>query len=1096
MAETLQFENSWTKWENILVKENWAEIWILNPDGALSPAEKKLMSQMIKDGFSLKDINKEIATWPTKEKLTSFIEKDFWNEYKNISKENLVKLQHLIKFTPETWDFSKELFFAVIDYQKNKWYEPTWIPDLNAEPFFSKKEIQETVKNWLELTPEISAEIVKIISKHKKYHKWEWRKINREIAELFWIKWLNGDKNLKDFWKKFQVLVGSEGKNDWKIWPETINSSDKVDIDDMRYYVAPKPKVVHRESWIVKAGIESNVSQNGEQIISHIDSTINFIDQEFKTTKEYLESSKRQISKWNVFSYAERWLKWMATWWDSSKTTEQETYERSIQDSILKLYESLKKLRVEINNLQKIWGDQNKINEYTNKYSEIVWKMKGLNNWKNIPWVTAWQASWNSTKEAWQNIVNGKSADVLVWYGKWLGVGAWEWVKWAFTMVAHPVQTAHWVKMAIEMWYILVHWQISWNPKEKAQAIEISQKVADYLNNVWDLPPEKIWEKVGEIVALIIAWDKWMRLVGKWAGLALKVSKAYVSWFKWAKALEKAWEIVTKTPHKTWVSWAKDVLKWAVKDWKHAVARELDAAKHPLDSITNRKHIKKTINESLKNDSEIAELRAQRKLIESWKDVEWVTRARKLEIWKELKAIDKQIKAREWHLEAEITRSSETDLLDRHEITKNKPKLEKEILHDEATLQKLKNWDATNYTVMPLNWETFEQAVERTKNLQIQDLEMSITTNKIKLSEWKKVSVSESNSLAWRFWKVKQWETIIMETENSSYALERLPDWNFELKATTNQNYQSLIWRKFWIIDQEWGTVYIAWAEKWVTWFWTSKVDKFSIAKKWEFKNLPKHAESVNPKLSMEWDIPEVHQSKIAEYIEQQVKKRSPIEKAIDPEYVPRQVKQVNIWDNHWDFQGLINTLEQQKITTWWMWNMKDGVLRLHWDILADRWTWWLKALEELHNLRKQARLQWWDVEILVWNHEDFMISFLTWKKIWYWHWKEFKYLSPKDFNGQAAWITELKEFLPKNLRAVHENNGVGAFAIEWLSPERMTILNNMKNSEKGRMILEEICEMKLVSRADDALHFHTTPTETMLQEILSKWVDVVNKEY
>jgi hypothetical protein len=50
-------------------------------------------------------------------------------------------------------------------------------------------------------------------------------------------------------------------------------------------------------------------------------------------------------------------------------------------------------------------------------------------------------------------------------------------------------------------------------------------------------------------------------------------------------------------------------------------------------------------------------------------------------------------------------------------------------------------------------------------------------------------------------------------------------------------------------------------------------------------------------------------------------------------------------------------------------------------DIVADRETSGLKILEEIKNLREQAQKAGGDIEVIVGNHDDLMISFLMQNK-------------------------------------------------------------------------------------------------------------------
>lgn len=200
----------------------------------------------------------------------------------------------------------------------------------------------------------------------------------------------------------------------------------------------------------------------------------------------------------------------------------------------------------------------------------------------------------------------------------------------------------------------------------------------------------------------------------------------------------------------------------------------------------------------------------------------------------------------------------------------------------------------------------------------------------------------------------------------------------------------------------------------------------------------------------------------------------------------------IAIWDLHWEYIALKWDMEYAWLARevnwhldWTGWNKK---VVFQWDILGDRWTDWLRIIKEIHQLREQARKQWWDVDIIVGNHDDFMISYLLWLK-----WERFlwhRVLDVIDYK-QRKWLNELAKFIWKDIRDSENLYGTGT---------REAILQAMRNSQEWRLILEEICNMKLVSQVDDVLYCHTNPTAKML-EYLTKWnvqqnINLLNQKY
>ena len=198
----------------------------------------------------------------------------------------------------------------------------------------------------------------------------------------------------------------------------------------------------------------------------------------------------------------------------------------------------------------------------------------------------------------------------------------------------------------------------------------------------------------------------------------------------------------------------------------------------------------------------------------------------------------------------------------------------------------------------------------------------------------------------------------------------------------------------------------------------------------------------------------------------------------------------VAIWDLHGEYIALKWNMEYAWLArevNWhleWIWWNKKVVFQ--WDILADRWTDWLRILSEIHQLREQARQEWWDIDIIIGNHDDFMISYLLWE------WTHLDWRFQASYSFQWMGLTELLDFIwiKREWIIYEEYNG----ELERHCPDFTTliwknieILNAMRNTPEWRLILEEICNMKLISQVDDVLYCHTNPTSQMI-ELLTTW--------
>ena len=209
---------------------------------------------------------------------------------------------------------------------------------------------------------------------------------------------------------------------------------------------------------------------------------------------------------------------------------------------------------------------------------------------------------------------------------------------------------------------------------------------------------------------------------------------------------------------------------------------------------------------------------------------------------------------------------------------------------------------------------------------------------------------------------------------------------------------------------------------------------------------------------------------------------------------IQRESKVFAIWDLHWEYNALKWNLEYAWVVKEVNWKLErtgwNSKVVFQWDILADRGTDWLKIINEIHQLREQARKQWWDINIIVWNHDDFMISYLT-RRNWTVH---RNWLGIASYNNQWKWLSELLKFVWKESQIWDIEN------LRWI--ESTEILNAMRKSPEWRLILEEICNMKLVSQINDILYCHTNPTDGMLHYLTQwKWtiqwrIDDLNNNY
>ncbi len=114
----------------IEIKKGNEKIWIFQSDNNLTEKEENIITKLAKDDKWIESL-KNAVNQENQAILNSFIKNDFWSKYR---KDQIKALQYKFNLNPD-WKFSKELFFAVIDFQKTNWITPNWIPDKN---FFKK----------------------------------------------------------------------------------------------------------------------------------------------------------------------------------------------------------------------------------------------------------------------------------------------------------------------------------------------------------------------------------------------------------------------------------------------------------------------------------------------------------------------------------------------------------------------------------------------------------------------------------------------------------------------------------------------------------------------------------------------------------------------------------------------------------------------------------------------------------------------------------------------------------------------------------------------------------------------------------------------
>jgi len=154
----------------------------------------------------------------------------------------------------------------------------------------------------------------------------------------------------------------------------------------------------------------------------------------------------------------------------------------------------------------------------------------------------------------------------------------------------------------------------------------------------------------------------------------------------------------------------------------------------------------------------------------------------------------------------------------------------------------------------------------------------------------------------------------------------------------------------------------------------------------------------------------------------------------------------------------------------------------VHGDILSDRNEDGFKILLKNRELRRQAKKARGDIILLAGNHDDMMFSFLLKR-------------GGVHRNGiftleeQQVGLFELMEFSKTN----KEDLISGIYDME---KYRYEILKNMQKTKKGKILLEEMCNMKLCEKIGNTLFIHTDPTKKILKEINNNGVKKINDTF
>ncbi|EKE15771.1 MAG: metallophosphoesterase [uncultured bacterium] len=179
-----------------------------------------------------------------------------------------------------------------------------------------------------------------------------------------------------------------------------------------------------------------------------------------------------------------------------------------------------------------------------------------------------------------------------------------------------------------------------------------------------------------------------------------------------------------------------------------------------------------------------------------------------------------------------------------------------------------------------------------------------------------------------------------------------------------------------------------------------------------------------------------------------------------------------------------------------WQWTGDDKKLVFLGDILGDRCMDGVEITSNIGDLAKQAEQQGGQVDFLCGNHDMDLIRFLCGDGS-----DNYAEKNADLLTGQNIGIWELAQFDPDHdselkkvalfVRSFSEDDVTfdkfrqdQQWLWKKLYDKMPEILANMRNSQEGRMVLEDICNIKVAVVHDDILFCHTDPTIKMIVDL------------
>lgn len=738
------------KWEdwNISIKykndENKEKLVLLKADNDLTVEEKDAINEIINSKESIKEETK-ILLW-------EFINKEYWQEYQKL-KIDIKSLRNKLNIHNEPNSFWKDLFFAVVEYQKNNWLIPTWIPDKPSEPFFediAQNALPENQDTLLELNEETKNKIKEALSNYKVYNKWDRKIINKKIAEIFWIIWLKTDKELLHFWLRFQKSIKSN-ETDWKIGPKTINTSDEIDYDI--FYAKPNKPT---SKWIE----EIQEDKSAPTIIEYASeiSKINKYNKQIKSVEEQIKFINDEKKK-NTWIIGRIWD------WIWEKSWAYETWKQIYEQQIIQAKELAKSIHSiiiqEFNWKNLIPSEKDQIEKLILRLEKISWEKLTEVTWAkavfNSVWMDDIEGDIGSMSNRWKIFVSTVASVAEWWYDmvSWILEITWNalWIAWAYVYSAvseGKFSSSVWKEVVSDVEKIFS--QLTLENAKKALKM-LPKALEKFANASPEEQSEWFWKLCwsflvpiwmgSKVVKIWRVWTEvWLSTARSGAGNVIKViNKAKESWKVTLKTAKDAVMATTQS-----IKWTSQVILWTTAEASWAAIRvsEID--------VFHSNAIKKASKEFKKASRSISRLeKKQESLMKNIKIIEqeiaeWINKNQK-----KLEKYRKEFENNSIKIEEIKIRQVELKEIINPEIRQKKQELEakKQSWEDFNWEKRLEQeiLALENEIILPKSiWNKLEKLYWKW-NWAIPENIKNLFSNKLKIPWWEEISQAITKAL-------------------------------------------------------------------------------------------------------------------------------------------------------------------------------------------------------------------------------------------------------------------------------------------------------------------------------------------------------------